>query len=132
MTDPKLTIVVLRWMNDDTKIFSKIKNFQESTKMTNFHVKLWFLGMTTKQQFLKAVLEQSKSILKILEKFEFRKVELELFENFEKSTRKVDFLEMSDFRDFFSKTPFKDWSSLKSGFFNNLLRKSSQNVNIGF
>ena len=76
--------------------------------MTNFHVKLWFLGMTTKQQFLKAVLEQSKSILKILEKFEFRKVELELFENFEKSTRKVDFLEMSDFRDFFSKTPFKD------------------------
>jgi len=63
--------------------------------MTNFHVKLWFLGMTTKQQFLKAVLEQSKSILKILEKFEFRKVELELFENFEKSTRKVHFLEMN-------------------------------------
>ena len=46
MTDPKLTIVVLRWMNDDTKNFSKIKNFQESTKMTNFHVKLWFLDMT--------------------------------------------------------------------------------------
>ena len=84
--------------------------------MTNFHVKLWFLGMTTKQQFLKAVLEQSKSILKILEK----------------SSWNFDFLEMSDFRDFFSKTPFKDWSSLKSGFFNNLLRKSSQNVNIGF
>ena len=72
--------------------------------------------MTTKQQFLKAVLEQSKSILKILEK----------------SSWNFDFLEMSDFRDFFSKTPFKDWSSLKSGFFNNLLRKSSQNVNIGF
>ena len=94
--------------------------------MTNFHVKLWFLGMTTEQQFLKTVLEQSKSILKILEKFEFRKVELELFanfekstrkiecrklelkvfENFEKSTRNIDFLEISDFEDFFSKTRF--------------------------
>ena len=74
--------------------------------MTNFHVKLWFLGMTTEQQFLKTVLEQSKSILKILEKFEFRKVELELFENFEKSTRNIDFVEISDFEDFFSKTRF--------------------------
>ena len=74
--------------------------------MTNFHVKLWFLGMTTEQQFLKTVLEQSKSILKILEKFEFRKVELELFENFEKSTRNIDFVETSDFEDFFSKTRF--------------------------
>ena len=58
--------------------------------MTNFHVKLWFLGMTTKQQFLKAVLEQSKSILKILEK----------------SSWNFDFLEMSDFRDFFLKNAF--------------------------
>ena len=74
--------------------------------MTNFHVKLWFLGMTTEQQFLKTVLEQSKSILEILEKFEFRKVELELFENFEKSTRNIDFVEISDFEDFFSKTRF--------------------------
>ena len=74
--------------------------------MTNFHVKLWFLGMTTEQQFLKTVLEQSKSILKILEKFEFRKVELELFENLEKSTRNIDFVEISDFEDFFSKTRF--------------------------
>ena len=74
--------------------------------MTNFHVKLWFLGMTTEQQFLKTVMEQSKSILKILEKFEFRKVELELFENFKKSTRNIDFLEISDFEDFFSKTRF--------------------------
>ena len=68
--------------------------------MINFHVKLWFLGMTTEQQFLKTVLEQSKSILEILEKFEFRKVELELFENFKKSTRNIDFLEISDFEDF--------------------------------
>ena len=68
--------------------------------MINFHVKLWFLGMTTEQQFLKTVLEQSKSILEILEKFEFRKVELELFENFEKSTQNIDFLEISDFEDF--------------------------------
>ena len=74
--------------------------------MINFHVKLWFLGMTTEQQFLKTVLEQSKSILEILEKFEFRKVELELFENFKKSTRNIDFLEISDFEDFFSKTRF--------------------------
>ena len=75
--------------------------------MTNFHVKLWFLGMTTEQQFLKTVLEQSKSILEILEKFEFRKVELELFENFEKSTQKIDFLEISDFEDFSQKRVFK-------------------------
>ena len=68
--------------------------------MINFHVKLWFLGMTTEQQFLKTVLEQSKSILEILEKFEFRKVELELFENFEKSTRNIEFLAISDFEDF--------------------------------
>ena len=75
--------------------------------MTNFHVKLWFLGMTTEQQFLKTVLEQSKSILEILEKFEFRKVELELFENFEKSTQNIDFLEISDFEDFSQKRVFK-------------------------
>ena len=95
--------------------------------MTNFHVKLWFLGMTTKQQFLKAVLEQSKSILKILEKSSW---------NFSRILRsrleKLIFSKCQIFGIFFSKTPFKDWSSLKSGFFNNLLRKSSQNVNIGF
>ena len=46
-------------MSDVIKIFSRIKIFQEFTKMTNFHVKLWFLDMTTEQQFLKSVLEES-------------------------------------------------------------------------
>ena len=52
------------------KNFSRIKIFQEFTKMTNFHVQLWFLDMTTQQQFLKSVLKESQFVLEILEKFE--------------------------------------------------------------